>query len=256
MILSESAWHSPPGPPEWPGGEVHVWRTALNLPARLLAGLERILAADEQERVRRFRFEGDRRRYLVGRGLLRVLLGRYLEIAPARVRFDYTRFGKPHLAAGLAPRLLQFNVSHSGEQLLIAVADGRALGVDVEQIRPDIGVDAIAGRFFSSNEQAALAGLAGCARIEAFFDCWTRKEAYIKAKGEGLSLPLDQFDVALMPGEAARLIETRPDPAEARRWRLASLDVADGYRAALAVEGDGWTLRCWDWSPEGEPWQT
>src|SRR5262249_1396986 len=179
MIHRESGWNPPPGHPEWPDGEVHVWRATLSLPASLVAGLEPILSADEQARARRFRFDDDRRRYLGGRGLVRVLLGRYLQIAPGQLRFDYTRFAKPHLAGVLASRSLQFNLSHSGEFLLIAVAAGRALGVDVEQIRPDIGVEAIAARFFSPNEQAALERLPVPARVNAFFDCWTRKEAYI-----------------------------------------------------------------------------
>src|SRR4029077_8471698 len=140
MIRRESGWNPPPGHPQWPDREVHVWRATLNLPVDFVAGLEPMLSADEQERARRFRFDDDRRRYLGGRGLVRVLLGRYLQIAPDRVRFDYTRFGKPHLAAGVEPRSLQFNVSHSGELLLIAIAADRALGVDLEQIRPDIGI--------------------------------------------------------------------------------------------------------------------
>jgi 4'-phosphopantetheinyl transferase len=205
--------------------------------------------------MHRFRFEQDRRRYLIGRGLLRTLLGRYLDIAPDQPRFDYTPSGKPYLAPGLARQPLEFNISHSGELVLIAVAAGRALGIDVEEIRGDIEVAAIATHFFSPNEQHALATLSGAARVDAFFDCWTRKEAYIKAKGDGLSLPLDQFDVSLMPGEGARLVETRPDPLEARRWCLAELDVGDGYKAALAAEGSGWMLRRWNWPPEHDPWQ-
>src|SRR5262249_12645966 len=151
----------------------------------------------EEQRMRRFRFDEDRRRYLLGRGLLRLLLGHYLELTPDLLRFDYTPFGRPHLAAGLAPQLLEFNVSHSGELILIAVAAGRSLGIDVEQIRADVEVKAIAARFFSPSEQEALGRLAEGQQVEAFFDCWTRKEAYIKAKGDGLSLPLDQFDVSL-----------------------------------------------------------
>lgn len=197
--------------------------------------------------MERFRFERDRRRYLVGRGLLRMLLGRYLDVSPHAVSFDYGAAGKPHLAPGLAPQPLQFNLSHSGGLVLIAVTSGRALGIDVEQVRSDVEVGEIAARFFSRNERQALAALSGTGQIDAFFDCWTRKEAYVKARGDGLSLPLDQFDVSLLPGEHVRLIATRPDTAEARRWRLTALDVGDGYRAALAVEGDGWTLQCWDW---------
>jgi len=254
MILRESGWNPPPDRPARPEGEVHVWRTTLDWSASSITGLEQSLSADEEQRMRRFRFDDDRRRYLIGRGLLRRLLGRYLELAPHQLRFDYTPFGKPHLASGLVQRPLQFNVSHSGELLLIAIAAaGRTVGVDVEQIRPDVEVGAIAAHFFSPNEQSALGKLAGGPQVDAFFTCWTRKEAYIKAKGEGLSLPLDQFDVSLMPGEEARLIETRPDPAEAFRWCLANLDVANGYKAALAVEGAGWTLKCWDWLLEPSP---
>ena len=197
--------------------------------------------------MERFRFERDRRRYLVGRGLLRMLLGRYLGMTPHQVRFEYTVAGKPHLAPSQGERLLRFNLTHSGELLLIAVTDGRALGIDVEEVRNDIDVGEIAAHFFSPNEQRDLATLSGPRRIDAFFECWTRKEAYVKARGEGLSLPLDQFDVSLLPGESVRLIETRPDPAEARRWQLEALSVADGYKAALAVEGKGWALQCVDW---------
>lgn len=253
MIPRTSGWNPPPGRPQRPDGEVHVWRAALDAPARSTAGFEQCLSPDERQRLERFRFEHDRKRYLVGRGLLRTLLGRYVDAAPDRLRFDYTPFGKPHLAAGPARQDLQFNVSHSGELLLIAVTCGRALGVDVEQVRADIEVATIAACYFSPNEQAALAELAGTEQVDAFFDCWTRKEAYIKARGDGLSRPLDQFDVSLKPGQAARLLETRPDPAEAHRWHLAELDVGAGYKAALAVEGTGWTLRCWDWPSEDGP---
>jgi 4'-phosphopantetheinyl transferase len=172
-------------------------------------------------------------------------LGRYLELPPERLFFSYSPYGKPTLASLDTP--LRFNVSHSGELLLIAVTLERALGVDVEQVRPDMSVIEIAERFFSENERRALAGVPQALQHDAFFDCWTRKEAYIKAKGDGLSLPLDQFDVAFGPGRMAQLLATRPDRTEAARWRLQDLDVADGYKAALAVEGSGWALACWDW---------
>jgi 4'-phosphopantetheinyl transferase len=253
MILRQSGWSPAPSRPPWPDGEVHVWRATLHAPAKSFAEFGQCLSPDERQRYDRFRFERDRKRYLVGRGLLRALLGCYLDMTPDQLRFDYTSFGKPHLALGSARQELQFNLSHSGELLLIAVAAGRALGIDVEQVRADIDAGAIAARYFSANEQAALAELAGTEQIDAFFDCWTRKEAYIKAKGDGLSLPLDQFDVSLKPSQAARLLGTRPDPAEAHRWHLAELDVAGGYKAALAVEGTGWTLKCWDWQSETDP---
>jgi len=253
MILHTPGWDAAPRALPWPRAEVHVWRTVLGWPDEAAADFERSLSDDERQRMNRFRFAEDRRRYLVGRGLLRRLLGRYLNLEPHRLRFDYTPQGKPFLAGDSAQRSLQFNVSHSGELLLIGVTDGRALGVDVELIRSDIEAEAIAVRFFSPREREALAQLPAASQVDAFFDCWTRKEAYIKAKGDGLSLPLDQFDVAFMPGETARLLATRPDPAEAQRWSLAALDVAHGYKAALAGSGAGWALKCWDWPVDGGP---
>ena len=202
----------------------------------------------------RFRFERDRRRYLIGRGLLRLLLGRYLDMAPQDLRFEAAAAGKPHLASGQGQ--LQFNIAHSGDYVLIAIADGRAVGIDVEQVRNDFDAGQVAAHFFSTIEQRDLEALTGRVKIEAFFECWARKEAYVKARGEGLSLPLGQFDVSLRPDEPARLIATRPDPAEAGRWQLSSLGVADGYKAALVVEGQGWTLRFWDCPDELAQQQT
>jgi 4'-phosphopantetheinyl transferase len=208
--------------------------------------LEAILSADERERVRRFHFDRDRSRWLVGRGRLRMLLGRYLDVLPETLSFGYGAFGKPNLTGLKTP--VQFNASHSGDILLIAVTLDRAVGIDVERIRSNLSVLEIAERFFSPRERAALAALPDALRTDAFFDCWTRKEAYIKARGEGLSLPLNGFDVAFGPGEPAKLLATRPDAADATRWRLCELDAADDYKAAVAVEGAQWTLKCWDWA--------
>jgi 4'-phosphopantetheinyl transferase len=244
MTVLHQTWCQPPAELPWPHAEVHVWRATLAWPEAAAYRLEQCLAADERDQMERFRFEKDRRRYLLGRGLLRSLLGRYLDVSPQALRFETTAAGKPHLASG--QRQLQFNLAHSGEYVLIAIADGRAVGIDVEEVEDDIEARQVAAHFFSPNERRDLEMLTGRARIEAFFECWTRKEAYVKARGEGLSLPLDQFDVSLRPGEPARLIATRLDPAEAQRWQLSGLDVADGYKAALAVEGEGCTLRFWD----------
>jgi 4'-phosphopantetheinyl transferase len=243
-VIIHQAWCQPPAELPWPHEEVHVWRATLAWPDAAARRLEQCLSADERDKMQRFRFEKDRRRYLIGRGGLRTLLGRYLDLAPQDLRFETAAAGKPHLASGQGE--LQFNLAHSGEFVLIAIAEGRKVGIDVEEIRDDFDAGELAAHFFSPSEQHDLETLTGRARIEAFFECWTRKEAYVKARGEGLSLPLDQFDVSLRPGEPARLIATRPDPAEARRWQLSGLDVADGYKAALAVEGQGWTLRLWD----------
>ena len=246
MKFADPVWDGFNGNHALPDDEIHVWRASLDLPASGLAKLQLILSPDERERAGRFHFEADRRRSVIGRGYLRLLLGEILDSPADKLQFEYDEFGKPRLKP--ADRLpLQFNLSHSGELILIAVAKGRAVGIDVERIRTDLDFEGVAARFFSANECKILNSLAGTERDEAFFTCWTRKEAYLKARGDGLSMPLDQFDVSFLPDEEARLLETRHDPDEAGRWRLLPVGVSTGYVAALAAQGSDWKLRCWDW---------
>jgi 4'-phosphopantetheinyl transferase len=225
-----------------PENEIHVWRISLDLSPRDLSKLRQTLSPGECERADRYRFEADQRRSVIGRGYLRLLLGEILGLSPDRLQIVCDEFGKP----GLFPALMQFNLSHSGDMILIAITRDRAVGVDVEKIRTDLEMDSVAGRFFSANERKALASISGPGRWEAFFKCWTRKEAYLKAKGVGLSLPLDQFDVSFLPNEEVRLLETRPDHNEAGRWNLRPLAMPPGYVAALAAEGFNWKLKCWN----------
>jgi 4'-phosphopantetheinyl transferase len=232
---------------ELPEEEVHVWRTTLGMAGSGFAQLLRLLSPDERERAFRFHFEIDQQRGVIGRGYLRLLLGRILDLPAESLRFESNEFGKPRLAT--KPRLLQFNVSHSGELILIAIARRRAVGVDVERIRTDLELDSIAARFFSANECKILGSLVGPARYEAFFACWTRKEAYVKATGLGLSLALDQFDVSLLPREEPRLLATRNNPSDASRWSFRELDLSRDYVGALAASGSNWALKCWDWDP-------
>jgi 4'-phosphopantetheinyl transferase len=164
------------------------------------------------------------------------------------LQFQYGEFGKPSLAGALHPPV-QFNVSHSGDLVLIALGRGGALGVDIERMRMDVAAHQIAARFFSARERGDLATVEADMQHAAFFACWTRKEAYLKARGDGLSLPLEQFDVSFLPGDEARLIQTRHDPAEVYRWTLHPLEGGCGYKAALAVEGVNWKLKCWDCPP-------
>jgi 4'-phosphopantetheinyl transferase len=210
-----------------------------------MARFLQVLSAEEHARAGKFHFEADRKRHVIGRGMARLLLGHCLGAAAGHLRFEQNEFGKPFLSEDMAPR---FNISHSGELILVALARRRAIGVDVERMRKDMAQAEIAKRFFSPRECVALASLAPERQCDAFFACWTRKEAYLKARGDGLSLPLDAFDVAFMPGEVPRLIETRHDRAEAHRWMFRAIDAGYGCKAALAAEGSGWTLQCWDWS--------
>lgn len=247
MSYCGTVWHSARGIYELPPDEVHVWRASLDQRQDHFGRLMRILSPQERARAERFHFEADRKRCVLARGLLRLLLGHCLGRPADRLQFHYNEFGKPSLAGGLYPPV-QFNVSHSGDLVLIAFGRDRALGVDIERMRTDVATEEIATRFFSANECRDLAKTALDARCDAFFACWTRKEAYLKARGDGLSLPLEQFDVSFLPGDEPRLIETRHDPAEVHRWSLRALEAGCGYKAALAVAGVDWKLKCWDWS--------
>ena len=184
----------------------------------------------------------------MARAFLRKLLGRYLAIAPAELRFAYSEYGKPQLAPDLESNLaqqLKFNLAHSGGLALYAFTNVGEIGVDLEHIRPEFTGDDIARRFFSATEVACLDQLPATARHEAFFNCWTRKEAFIKAKGMGLSLALDQFDVTLSPNEPAALLCTRWDQNEAERWSLKAIDVGPGFVGAVAVEAHDWLTSYW-----------
>lgn len=214
-------------------GEVQVWKLCGAIERNVAGDLERLLSADELQRAARFRFPGDRQRFIASRGILRCLLAGYLASDPSSLRLQYSDKGKPYLAASLA---LQFNVAHSGEVILWAFAWQRRVGIDVEEVRTDFSTHDIAERFFSSVERQSLRALPASRRHQAFFQCWTRKEAFVKATGDGLSLPLDQFDVTLAPGQPARLIATRPDAGESRRWSMHNLEVHPNCAAALVLE--------------------
>jgi 4'-phosphopantetheinyl transferase len=249
MAGSETVWHRPRDVHELAPNEVQVWRATLDAPPEDIAGFMRVLSAEERAHAQRFHFEPDSRRHIIGRGLARTLLGHCLVCPADQVEFEYNRFGKPRLAASLGSSI-EFNISHSGELVLVALTPGRAVGIDVERMQSRMATKEIATRFFSPNECRTLFSLAPELQCSAFFSCWTRKEAYLKARGDGLSLPLDTFDVAFAPGEEPRLLETRRDSGDAHRFTMRAPDPGHGCKAALVVEGSGWKLTCWDWRPE------
>jgi 4'-phosphopantetheinyl transferase len=242
-----SLWCLPPESLKAVRDEVHVWLLTLDQSPSYVRSLLTILSEDEQDRANRFHFQKDHDHYVVARATLRIILGRYLGAGPNLLRFSYTYYGKPSLEKEFEGESLRFNLSHSHGLALLAVTRGRELGVDIEWIRAGIADEEIAERFFSEKEVRVLRGLPKDLQDQAFFNCWTRKEAYIKAKGEGLSMPLAIFDVSLAPGEPAALLETRGDPLESARWSLRELITAPDFAAAIAVEGDDWGLRCWRW---------
>ena len=252
QLSDRCRWRNPPQKLALPQNEVHVWRASLDLDVTSKSRLAQTLTQDEQHRANRFHFDRDRDRFLVARGILRVVLGRYLNLSPDQVPIGYTAFGKPILEKPLPTEALNYNLSHSDDVALYAFSHSYRVGIDLERIRPDIVVEEVAERFFSPDELAALRALSTDDRINAFFACWTRKEAYLKARGEGLSIPLDSFDVSLKPGEPAKLLNSRDDPQAVARWSLRTLNVGPGYAATAAVEGHDWQLHCWQFQSNFE----
>lgn len=225
--------------------EIHVWRASLDQSAPQVQQLAQTLSTDERMRSERFYFEQDRKRFVVGRGLLRTILGSYLGMEPSQLQFCYGPRGKPYLAQTAAGSTLRFNLSHSQGLALYAIARDREIGIDLEHIRHVSTAEQIVERFFSVREKAVFSTLPPSQKQAAFFNCWTRREAYLKAVGDGLAFPLDQFDVSLCPGEPARLYGIKGDRSTATSWSLQELIPAPGYVAALVVEGHGWRLTCW-----------
>ena len=229
-------------------GDVHVWRIGLRQPDGVLRSCWRLLASDERLRARRYRFEGGCRSFVVGRGAMRDILSRYVGTAPARLRFAYTSAGKPHfpLETGSA---VTFNLTHSSELAVLAVAKSIRVGVDVERRGSHLGVMVYADRFLAPGEAAVLRAVGPADKADAFLDCWTRKEAYLKAGGEGLSMPLDAFDVAFGPGVRPALLRVDGDPHEPSRWSLYALEIDPEYRGALFLEGHAHAVRhcTWTW---------
>jgi 4'-phosphopantetheinyl transferase len=237
-----SARHDEIGP-----AEVHVWRIALVQPKQVIQHYRTFLAKDEIQRADRFYFEKDRNSFTVARGALREILGACLNLNPREINFTYGPQGKPDLAEPQRTSGLRFNLSHSGGIALLAVARNRELGIDVEQIRPDFASLEIATRFFSPEECARLQALPAHQSVDAFFNCWTRKEAYIKARGQGLSIPLDSFVVAFAPGDEPALLQVKSGDENFSRWCFHALHPGPGYKAALAVEGNNHQLHLWEW---------
>jgi 4'-phosphopantetheinyl transferase len=227
--------------------DVHVWKARLDLPASLITPLQETLSPEERARAQRFYFERDRSHWAVARGLLRLLLAHYTHTDPREIRLQANAYGKPRLVFPPLHLPLQFNLSHSVDLALYAFSWQRHLGVDVEYMRTDIAYDELAQHSFSPSEQTALLHLPAEQKHQAFYNCWTRKEAYIKARGMGLSLPLDLFDVELLPGKPTALLHSREQSEEVSRWSMRELLPEAGYAGALVVEGHGWQLHCWRW---------
>ena len=231
-----------------PEDEVHVWQVDLVAWDKEADSLFQLLNREEQERAVRFKFPAPRNQFVISRALLRRALARYLRIEASEIHFRTTANGKPKLAQS---RDLHFNLSHSEGVTLFAMAHRRQLGVDVERIRQDINVMELAERFFSKPEVQWLQAEPSGQQIPSFFSCWTGKEAYIKAQGEGMSLPLGSFGVLPGPSGSELQLRVYDDPEESQRWSMWQLELGADLRAALAVEGERCKVRLGQWpAPE------
>ena len=210
---------------------VDIWRFPLQASSAVVACLEESLSPDERDRAARFHFDHLRRSYICGRGALRHLLARYLQVSPSSIRFAYGVKGKPALADQPS---LRFNLAHAGDLAAVAFTADCEIGIDLEPIRPMPDLQQIAGRFFCPEESAEILSLPPVERDRAFFLCWTRKEAYVKAVGEGLSLPLSDFRVTVRSNEPTRLIHIGYSEKDAKAWTLEDLYLAPEFAAAIA----------------------
>ena len=215
-------------------GEIHVWTIPLSAPDHAVSQVRALLSPDEADRMARFRFEHLQRAYVLSRGALRLLLGIYTGEAPGSLRFSYGPKGKPALASA-GP--IRFNIAHSGDMGLFAFTLDCELGVDIERVRPVPEISKIATSFFCAREASDLMSLPSRDRERAFFLCWTRKEAYVKAVGNGLFLPLDSFRVTFLPDQPARLMYLT------EAWTLQHIEGAEGYVGAIAYKGEPRSLR-------------
>jgi len=241
-------WDCPPKALKLQGDEAHVWLAPLD--EENTAGLLQIISEDERTRAERFQLEKDKRRFIAARGLLRVFLGKYLEMNPGEIRFGYARYGKPFIA-GNWPIPIKFNLSHSNDLALFAFTLNREIGVDLESIKPSWVDEGIINYCLTRRETKFIRALTGNDRDSFFFDCWTLKEAYLKACGTGLSLPANQIETSL-PAEFSIDLPQLCSGSRQSLWSFQKLPAIPGSAAALAIEGSNPQWRFWRHQPSGQ----
>ena len=241
MPRPELNWSPCAAPPPLGSGGIHVWAFPIEPEPDELNRLAAHLSPEEMDRANQFRFPRLRERYIAGRGRLRLLLGRYLEFEPAQLRFDFTPRGKPLLSQSG----IHFNLAHSNELALLAITKAAPVGVDLELIRPMPDGLEIARRFFAAGEVAGFDKVTANARDEAFFNLWTRKEAWLKATGDGISESLSKVELTFRAGEIPRVLAIDGDVSAAEEWSLHHLQPANGFVGALAIPCRDVRLNCW-----------
>jgi 4'-phosphopantetheinyl transferase len=235
MAPNDIFWPAPPNHVPLAANDVHLWAARLDLPSEALVHFTGLLSEDEHARASRFRFERDRNRFVVARGVLRSILATQLDSAPDELQFEYGPNGKPALTGCLAQGGLFFNLAHSEDLVLIAVTRLGPIGVDVESVRPMADADELVARFFSVRENARFETLPANQKDAAFFNLWTRKEAWLKATGEGIGHLLNRVEVTFLPGEPAQLLALPEKPGLSRDWILRELTPANAFVGAVAL---------------------
>ncbi len=242
----ENVWKPPPQHLTLPPNHVHVWKANLSPPESKLAHLQTILSSDEQARAQRFKFPKHRKAFETARGLLRLILSRYLHTSPESLNFAQESHGKPFLLSPTTPPL-SFNVSHSNDMVLYAVTLKSPVGIDIEYHKPKINIPALIQRICSTEEKEMLMALSPTEQKRGFFACWTRKEAYVKATGKGITVPLEKITVSLPTSPCVELRHLEDDEQDISLWTLSDIQVAPRYTAALAIKGMNNTTDYWAW---------
>jgi len=217
--------------------EIHIWRESLESDETNIRALESLLSQNEIKRANRFLPGKLKYHYIAARGGLRRIISHYAGIRPENVKFRYNSQGKPELIQDDPKNTICFNLSHTDDLVLYAIALNRPVGIDVEKIDRDIDLSGIARRFFSKNEYNAITSLREDRQLEAFYRCWTRKESYIKGKGSGIPMLLDKVEVSLTPGEPAKLLSNSADPDDVKEWIIIDLEIDKPYIGALSYKG-------------------
>ena len=243
------AWSAKPKNKVLREGEVHVWLANLELEIYAMPKFLRDLSLTERTRAQRLQFDHDRRRFVIAKGLLRNLLGGYMGMKPNEIQFTMGPSGKPEIAQRLQTSHdpIHFNQAHSGHLGIYAFCRNRRVGVDIEEVRPFPDMDQIASLLFSTQEMAVFQSLSTKERQRAFFSAWTHKEAFVKALGKGLTLPLNHFEMSRAHGSLSRIVQNHDHSAKSLEWFVKDIPVSTQFSAAVCVEGEGWQLRCLKW---------
>ena len=241
-------WNHPPPTIDISTDELHIWHASLEQTTIGLRELEACLSGEESARADRFYSRKDRDAYVVSHGVLHCILSKYLGVDPSSVSFKHDHCGKPCVSPEINSMRLSFNMSHSGNFAVYGIKIDSLIGVDIEYMRPDVDIDSISEYAFTSAEREELGSLCTEERICGFYNCWTRKEALVKAIGRGISISLTDFDVTLSPGVLPRLLRVAGNIDSPENWRIFDINVKDSYAGAVAVIDPGNELKCFQWN--------